>query len=136
MFRKNNKHLQPSLMSDVTTMSKTQRERLEQSWAGAFREYCFKQVDESIFAALYADVPSRPNVPVNVLVGLEILKSGLGWSDEELYDAFLFDMQVRYALGFESLNDGTFAIRSLYHFRRRLSQYHQEHGINLLEKAF
>lgn len=136
MFRKNRKQLQPSLMSDVTTMSKTQRKRLEQSWAGVFREHCFKQVDESIFAVLYADVPSRPNVPVNVLVGLDILKSGLGWSDEELYDAFLFDMQVRYALGFESLNDGAFAIRSLYHFRRRLSQYHQEYGINLLEKAF
>ena len=136
MYRENRKHLQPSLISDVTTMSKAQRERLEQSWAGPFREYCFKQIDESIFAVLYSDVPSRPNVPVNVLVGLEILKSGLGWSDEELYDSFLFDMQVRYAVGYESLNDGTFAIRSLYHFRRRLSQYHQEQGVNLLERAF
>ncbi len=136
MYRENRKHLQPSLMSDVTMMSKAQRERLEQSWAGPFREYCFKQIDESIFAVLYSDVPSRPNVPINVLVGLEILKSGLGWSDEELYDSFLFDMQVRYAVGYESLNDGTFTIRSLYHFRRRLSQYHQEQGVNLLEVAF
>ena len=136
MYRENRKHLQPSLMSDVTMMSKAQRERLQQSWAGPFREYCFKQIDESIFAVLYSDVPSRPNVPVNVLVGLEILKSGLGWSDEELYDSFLFDMQVRYAVGYESLNDGTFTIRSLYHFRRRLSQYHQEQGVNLLEVAF
>jgi len=122
-------------MSDVTMMSKAQQERLEHSWAGAFREYCFKQIDESIFAVLYTDVPSRPNVPINVLVGLEILKSGLGWSDEELYESFLFDMQVRYAVGYESLNDGTFAIRLLYHFRRRLSKYHQEHEVNLLEKT-
>lgn len=136
MYRENRKYLQPSLMSDVATMAEVQRERLEQSWAGAFREYCFTQIDESIFAVLYSDVPSRPNVPVNVLVGLEVLKSGLGWSDEELYDAYLFDMQVRYAVGYESLNDGTFAIRSLYHFRQRLSQYHQEHGVNLLEVAF
>ena len=117
-------------------MSEAQRERLEQSWAGTFREYCFKQIDESVFAVLYADVPSRPNVPVNVLVGLEILKGGLGWSDEELYDSLLFDMQVRYAVGYESLNDGSFAIRSLYHFRQRLSEYHQEHEVNLLESAF
>ena len=136
MLRENLIHLQPSLISDVAMMPEAQRERLEQSWAGAFREYCFKQIDESIFAALYAEVPSRPNVPVNVLVSLEVLKSGLGWSDEELYDSFLFDMQVRYAVGYESLDDGSFAIRSLYHFRRRLSQYHQEHGINLLERAF
>jgi len=136
MYRENRKHLQPSLMSDVAMMPKAQRTRLEESWADAFREYCFKQIDESIFAVLYKDVPSRPNVPINVLVGLEILKSGLGWSDEELYESFLFDMQVRYAVGYESLNDGAFAIRSLYHFRRRLSKYHQEHGVNLLEKAF
>ena len=136
MYRENRKHLQPSLMSDVAMMPKAQRERLEQSWAGAFREYCFKQIDESIFAVLYTDVPSRPNVPINVLVGLEILKSGLGWSDEELYESFLFDMQVRYAVGYESLNDGSFAIRSLYHFRQRLSKYHQEHEVNLLERAF
>ena len=136
MYRENQKHLQPSLLSDVSMMAEAQRERLEHSWAGAFREYSFKQIDESVFAVLYADVPSRPNVPVNVLVGLEILKSGLGCSDEELYESFLFDMQVRYAVGYESLNDGTFTIRSLYHFRRRLSMYHQEHGINLLERAF
>lgn len=136
MYRENRKYLQPSLMSDIAIMPEAQRTRLEQSWAGAFREYCFKQIDESIFAVLYADVPSRPNVPVNVLVSLEILKSGLGWSDEELYESFLFDMQVRYAVGYESLNDGTFALRSLYHFRQRLSRYHQEQGVNLLEAAF
>jgi hypothetical protein len=123
-------------MSDVAMMPKAQRERLEKSWAGAFREYCFKQIEESIFAVLYTDVPSRPNVPINVLVGLEILKSGLGWSDEELYESFLFDMQVRYAVGYESLNDGSFAIRTLYHFRQRLSKYHQDHKVNLLEVVF
>jgi hypothetical protein len=136
MYRENLKHLQPSLLSDVSQMDKSQRERLEQSWAFAFREFCFKQIDESVFAVLYSELPSRPNVPVNVLVGLEILKSGLGWSDDELYDAFLFDMQVRYAVGYESLNDGSFAIRSLYHFRQRLSKYHQDHDVNLLEVAF
>lgn len=115
MYRENRKHLQPSLISDVEMMPKAQRERLEQSWAGAFRKYCFERLDESLFAVLYADVPSRLNVPVNVLVGLEILKSGLGWSDDELYDALLFDMQVRYAVGYKSLSDGSFAIRSLYH---------------------
>jgi hypothetical protein len=29
-----------------------------------------------------------------------------------------------------------FAIRSLYHFRQRLSEYHQKQGVNLLEIAF
>jgi hypothetical protein len=136
MYRANTKHQQPSLLSDISTMPERQRTMLEHSWAGAFREHCFCRIDESIFAVLYSEKPSRPNVPVNVLVGLEILKSGMGWSDEEMYEAFLFDMQVRYALGYESLTDGLFAIRSLYHFRQRLSEYHQKQGVNLLEIAF
>jgi len=32
---------------------------------------------------LYADILSRPNVPVNVLVGLDALKAGFGWSDQD-----------------------------------------------------
>ena len=136
MFRKNRKHEQPSLLSDIGMMAEGQRKRLEESWAQAFLEYCFSRIDEEIFGVLYSDVASRPNVAVNVLVGLEILKSGMGWSDAELYEAFLFDMQVRYALGYESLNDGYFAPRSLYHLRQRLSQYYQAQGVNLLEVAF
>lgn len=136
MFRENPRRQQPSLLSDVSAMPDPQRSRLENSWAHAFREHVFYALDEQIFADLYADVPSRPNVPVNVLVGLEILKAGLGLSDAELYDSFLFDMQVRYALGYESLNDGHFAVRSLYHFRQRLSQHYQATGVNLLEAAF
>ena len=82
---------------------------------------------------LYSDVPSRPNVPVNVLVSLDTLKAGYGWSDEELYDHFLYDLQVRYAVGYESLTEGDFELRTLYNFRRRLSQYNLEHGTNLLD---
>ena len=57
---------------------------------------------------------SRPNFPVNILVGLEAIKSGLGWSDEQLYDSFIFDMKVRYALGLYELGEGHFELRTLY----------------------
>jgi len=39
---------------------------------------------------------------------------------------------VRYALGYDQLGDGDFAIRSLYYFRERLSEYYLKTGINLL----
>ena len=54
------------------------------------------------------------NIPINVLVGLETLKSGFGWSDEQMYENFCFNLQVRYALGYDRLGDGDFAIRTLY----------------------
>jgi hypothetical protein len=136
MFRKNKKHLQPSLISNVNQLPQRQRERLEQSWAGVFYREVFCRLKEEPFGEMYSDMPSRPNVPVNVLVGLEYLKSGFGWSDEELYDAFLYNVQVRYALGYHELGEGEFDLRTLYYFRQRLSQYRQEKGVNLLNQAF
>jgi hypothetical protein len=136
MFRKNPKHLQPSLISSVTTLPERQRHRLEQSWAGVFYREVFSRLDETPFGVLYAEIPSRPNVAVNILVGLEFLKAGFGWSDEVLYDAFLYNVQVRYALGIDQLGEGEFDVRTLYYFRERLNQYMQAKGINLLAKAF
>jgi hypothetical protein len=112
------------------------RERLENSWAGTFRREVFQRLKEDPFAVLYSPRYSRPNVPVNVLLGLEILKAGMGWTDEELYDHFLYDLQVRYAVGYEQLGEGYFAIRTLYDFRRRLGEYMQANGQNLVEAAF
>jgi hypothetical protein len=136
MFKKNNRHLQPLLISQVNQLPEQQFSRLARSWAGVFYREVFCRLDESAFSCLYSDLPSRPNVAVNVLVGLEFMKSGFGWSDEELYDEFLYNVQVRYALGYHELGAGEFDLRTLYNFRQRLSQYMQKEGVNLLEQAF
>ena len=136
MFRKNQRHLQPPLVSSVQDMPSKHRERLDASWAGAFYRECFCRIREETFSVLYVDFASRPNTPVNVLVGLELLKAGFGWSDEELYDAFTFNVQVRYALGYHNLGEGDFDLRTVYNFRQRLACYHQEHGVNLLDETF
>jgi len=136
MYKPNKKHLQPLLISNVNDLPDKHRQRLEASWAGTFYREYFCRIKEDPFAVLYAEIPSRPNTSVNVLVGLETLKAGFGWSDEELYDHFIFDVQVRFALGYRDLKEGDFEMRTLYNFRRRLSQYNQEHGTNLLAQAF
>jgi hypothetical protein len=136
MFKKNNKHQQPALISAASELPEKQRKRLENSWAGTFYQEFFSRIKEETFSVLYSDLPSRPNVPVNVLVGLGALKAGFGWSDEELYENYCYNLQVRYALGYDRLGDGDFEIRTLYYFRERLSQYNAEQGVNLLEKAF
>ena len=136
MFKKNTKHLQPALISAVSELPEKQLKLLKGSWASTFYREFFCRINEEAFAELYANEPSRPNVPVNVLVGLEVLKAGYGWSDAELYESFMFNLQVRYALGYDRLGDGDFAIRTLYYFRERLSKHNVENGVNLLEKAF
>jgi hypothetical protein len=136
MYKPNKRHLQPLLISNIHDLPEKHQKRLEKSWAGVFYRELFCRLKEEPFIVLYADIPSRPNIPVNVLVGLETLKSGFGWSDEELYDHFVFDLQVRYALGYHDFKEGDFDLRTLYNFRRRLSKYNREHGVNLLEQAF
>jgi len=136
MFRSNKRYQQPALLSSVNALPEKRRQRLETSWAGTFRAQLFSRIKEDAFSVLYAGEPSRPNTPVNVLVSLETLKAGFGWSDDELYDHFLYDLQVRYAVGYESLDDGDFELRTLYNFRRRLSQYNLAQGTNLIERAF
>lgn len=136
MYKANKRHLQPPLISNVNDLPEKQRQRLEDSWAGSFYREFFCRLKEDAFAVLYADCPSRPNIPVNVMVGLDTLKAGFGWSDEELYDHFLFDLQVRYALGYHTFEEGGFELRSLYNFRRKLSEYNVEQGVNLLAQAF
>ena len=136
MYKANKRHLQPLLISNIQCLPEKYQQRLENSWAGVFYREIFCRIKEEVFAVLYADIPSRPNVPVNVLLGLDMIKAGFGWSDEELFDHFMFDLMVRYALGYRDLKEGDFDLRTLYNFRRRLCEYNVEHGVNLLEQAF
>ena len=103
MFRKNEPPREPGPSSIQQQLPKKLRERLENSWAPTFRDEVFYRIDEEPFAVLYSDRPSRPNAPVNVLVGMDILKAGFGWSDKELYDHVCFDLQVRHALALDGL---------------------------------
>jgi hypothetical protein len=136
MFKANDSHRQGSMFNSIESLPEEELSLLETSWAATFYRECFCRIDEEAFACLYSDKPSRPNVPVNILLSLEILKAGFGWDDEELINHFYFDLQVRYALGLRTLGEGHFDIRTLYNFRRRLGQHMQETGQNLVAEAF
>jgi hypothetical protein len=136
MFRDNQGHHQPPLWIDWGFLPDEVLKWLEESWAGVFYREFFCRLDERPFAVLYSSEPSRPNVPVNVLVSLEALKASFGWSDAEMYAAFFFDLQVRYAVGFRNLSDGYFDLRTVYNFRRRLCQHMEATGEDLMSKAF
>ena len=136
MFKENQVHKQLAWISNVNDLPEKQQKRLAESWAGVFYREFFCRIDEQAFAVLYADIPSRPNVAVNVLVGLDALKAGFGWSDQELEDAFLFDIQVRYALGYHQLGEGQFDVRTIYNFRKRVVKHLEKTGENLIAKVF
>ena len=136
MFRNNDDHLQKPMFSSLFDLPDKEKERLLHSWAATFYKEFFCQIDEDIFAILSSDKASRPNIAVNVLVGLEVMKSGFGWSDAELEEALHFNLQVRYAMGVSSLDEGHFEFRTMYNFRQRLVEHMQQTGENLLEEMF
>jgi len=73
MFRSIKKHPQSAIFTSVDQLSPKLLKRLKDSWAEAF-----SRLDEEPFAVLNSDIPPRPNIPVNVLVGFEVLKAGFG----------------------------------------------------------
>ena len=136
MFRLNQKHQQLPMFGTVSLLRDDHQTLLDEGWAGAFYRELFCRLDEQPFAVLYSEAASRPNMPVNVLVGLEVLKAGFGWSDSEMYEAFTFNLQVRYALGYRDVSEGYLDIRTVYYFRQRLAEHMQTTGKNLLAQAF
>ena len=73
-----NNNQQLSLNDSTFTLTEREKKVLEKSWAKSFAEKVFPSIDESIFSALYSSNASRPNTPVNVIVGALILKEALG----------------------------------------------------------
>ena len=82
------------MFTAVDQLPPVARKLLEKSWAQTFYNDYFCKIDERVLSVLYSDKKSRPNIPVNILVGFETIKSWFGWSDEKLYNHFLFVLQV------------------------------------------
>ena len=136
MFRENEQHRQQSFFSSTSLLPDKLRDKLKQSWAETFYQEVFCRLDETIFAPLYSQEYSRPNAPVNILVALEVLKSGFGWSDEELHEQACFNLQVRHALGLDDLRAEVFTLRTIYNFRQAVREYEKKTGIDLMRQAF
>ncbi len=74
MFRKNDGHLQNNLFNSLNGMDSRLAHKLQKSWAARFYEHVFCEIDESLFVPLYASNNGRPNFPVNIFIGLELIK--------------------------------------------------------------
>ena len=113
MFRKNTAQ-QLNLDDPTITLPKYLRKNLEKSWAVPFNTYIFSNIQEERFSVLYSNEVSRPNAPINVLVGLLILKQNFGLTDEDAIGSLHFDMRFQFALGTTSYEKQPISINTLY----------------------
>ncbi len=105
MFRENKTHTQTDLFNSKSSMDSRLKERLKKRWAGLFYQHVFSQVDEKLFAPLYFSDNGRPNFPVNIFAGLDIIKHLKGYVDEVLSDKYAYNYQISYALGLRSIGE-------------------------------
>jgi len=132
MYKRNPPEKQLNIIDPYLHFPKYIREALHNSWAEPFFSSVFSQIDEDRFAVLYSKNYSRPNAPVNLIIGLLILKELNGWTDEDTIAALYFDYRVQYALGISDFDRERICINTLGNFRSRLYEYAEAQGRDLL----
>ena len=130
-----NNNQQLTLTDSTFQLTKREQHFLEKSWAKTFADKVFPAIDEGIFSVLYSDKASRPNTPVNVIVGALILKEALGDTDDELVQALMFDIRYQYALHTTSFEEQPLSDRTLSRFRARCLAYETETEIDLIHEC-
>ena len=132
MSFKANSCQQISLNDVLFNLTERETKVLEKSWAKSFAEHIFPAIDEKPFAVLYGKDASRPNTPVNVIIGALILKEMLGLTDDEVVESLMFDIRFQYALHTTSFKEQPLSDRTLSRFRQRCLTYATTNGIDLM----
>lgn len=130
-----NNSQQISLTDSVFQLTEREKKFLDKSWAKVFAEKVFPAIREEDFSVLYSNKASRPNTPVNVIVGALILKESLGVTDEEMVEGLMFDIRYQYALHTTSFEEQPLSDRTLSRFRARCLAYETETGIDLIHSC-
>ena len=86
MSFKENSYQQISFTDSFSGLTAREQKALEKSWAKVFADEIFPAIDEKRFSVLYSNKASRPNTPVNVIVGALIIKELFDYSDDEMVE--------------------------------------------------
>ena len=86
MSFRTNDYQQISLNDKLMNLTEREKKVLDKSWAKIFADEIFPAIDEERFSVLYSDKASRPNTPVNVIIGALIIKELFDYSDDEIVE--------------------------------------------------
>ncbi|WHE07422.1 transposase [Thermoanaerobacterium thermosaccharolyticum] len=135
MAFKPNEYQQITMEDRFLNLDERTKKFVLNSWAKGFAEIIFPAINEKRFSVLYSDNPaSRPNSPVNAIIGALILKEMFNLTDDELLASILCDVRFQYALHTTSFKSQPFSDRTFSRFRERLYLYNLETGRDLLHE--
>lgn len=129
-FRRNESQ-QMTFSDTLWGLTPREKKALENSWAKTFAEDVFPTIDEERFSVLYSTKASRPNTPVNVILGALTLKELFDLSDNEVVENLLLDPRFQYALHTTSFQEQPISDKTLTRFRQRCYEYEAEKGVDL-----
>lgn len=128
-----NENQQMNLTDHVFSLTEREKKYLERSWAKIFSEKVFPAIPEDRFSVLYSsNKASRPNTPVNIMIGALILREVMELNDSEIMQNLMFDIRYQYALHTTSFEEQPLSEKTLSRFRSRCLSYETETGENLI----
>jgi hypothetical protein len=136
MFKKNESYKQYGLFGITDSLSDSQLSMMKTSIEHSFFVNIFSKINEKDFDVLYSTKKSRPNVPVNQLVGALILKHLYNWTYQQLFMNLNFNLLTRHALGVQNLGGSIFAEASIFNFQKKVIEYYIQTGRDLLTEVF
>lgn len=136
MFKTNTKYSQLSIFDANQKLTKKQQKLWSSSIEHKFFEQIFLKIHEEDFKQLYSETKSRPNVPVNQLVGSLILKHLFDWTYDELFKNLHFNSLTRHAIGINDPMKDVFSEASIFNFQNKIIEHYASTGIDLLTQVF
>lgn len=131
MSFKENACQQMSFTDSFSGLTAREQKALEKSWAKVFADEIFPAIDEKRFSVLYSNKASRPNTPINVIVGALIIKELFDYSDDEMVENLMLDFRIQYALHTTSFEEQPLSDKTLSRFRKRCYDYETLHNRDL-----
>ncbi len=122
---------QLTLEDSFISLTAREKKALENSWAQIFATEIFPAIDEERFSILYSNKASRPNAPVNIIIGSLIIKELFDYSDDEIVENLMLDLHLQYALHTTSFAEQPISDKTLSRFRKRCYDYETLYGVDL-----
>ena len=133
-FRENSNQ-QMTLSDSLWGLTAREKKALEKSWAKTFSEEIMPLIDEKRFSVLYSEKASRPNTPVNVIIGALIIKELFDYSDDEMVENLMLDLHLQCALNTTSFIEQPLSDKTLSNFRKRCYDYETLHNVDLYHEC-
>ena len=129
-----NETQQIGLNDRFNNLTEKEKKVVMNSWAKPFAEIIFPSINEADFSVLYSDnKATRPNTPINIVVGAMIIKEIVGMTDDEVLESLSCDIRMQYALHTTSWVEQPMSDRTFSRFRKRLYEYEQQTGEDLMK---